>query len=140
MLEDGDVLELSEKSGKIVDKVTSSNVYVDGLSVGDIGSVVLRDRKMLSKDGIVMVIIALNRQTGKLVGRPDIISRGFIDSKESRDMIEESRDLVARVLDHGGARPAEWGFINTKVRDTLNKFYYEQTRRRPMVLPFMVKV
>ncbi len=140
LLEDGDVLELSEKSGKIVDKVTSSNVYVDGLSVGDIGSVVLRDRKMLSKDGIVMVIIALNRQTGKLVGRPDIISRGFIDTKESRDMIEESRNLVARVLDHGGARPADWSFINAKVRDTLNKFYYEQTRRRPMVLPFMVKV
>jgi len=140
VLEDGDVLELNPKSGKITGKVTSSNVYVDGLSVGDIGSVVLRDRKMLSKDGIVMVIIALNRQTGKLVGRPDIVSRGFIDTRESRDMIEESRDLVARVLDHGGARPADWSYINTKVRDTLNKFYYEQTRRRPMVLPFMVKV
>lgn len=87
-----------------------------------------------------MVIIAINRQTGKLVGRPDIVSRGFVDTRESRDMIDESRDLVARVLDHGGARPADWGFINTKVRDTLNKFYYEQTRRRPMVLPFMVKV
>ena len=95
---------------------------------------------MLSKDGIVMVIIAINRQTGKLVGRPDIVSRGFVDTRESRDMIEESRDLVARVLDHGGARPADWGFIHPKVRDTLNKFYYEQTRRRPMVLPFMVKV
>jgi len=140
VLEDGDVLELNPNSGRISGKVTSSNVYVDGLSVGDIGSVVLRDRKMLSKDGIVMVIIALNRQTGKLVGRPDIVSRGFIDTKESRDMIEESRDLVARVLDHGGTRPADWGYINTKVRDTLNKFYYEQTRRRPMVLPFMVKV
>ena len=140
VLEDGDILELNPQSGKITGKVASSNVYVDGLSVGDIGSVVLRDRRMLSKDGIVMVIIAINRQTGKLVGRPDIVSRGFVDTRESRDMIDESRDLVARVLDHGGARPADWGFINTKVRDTLNKFYYEQTRRRPMVLPFMVKV
>ncbi len=140
VLEDGDILELNPQSGRITDKVASSNVYVDGLSVGDIGSVVLRDRRMLSKDGIVMVIIAINRQTGKLVGRPDIVSRGFVDTRESRDMIDESRDLVARVLDHGGARPADWGFINTKVRDTLNKFYYEQTRRRPMVLPFMVKV
>jgi len=140
VLEDGDVLELSPQAGKITGKVTASNVYVDGLSVGDIGSVVLRDRRMLSKDGIVMVIIAVNRQTGKLVGRPDIVSRGFVDTRESRDMIEESRDLVARTLDHGGNRPADWGFINTKVRDTLNKFYYEQTRRRPMVLPFMVKV
>ena len=140
VLEDGDILELSPNSGKIVGKVTSGNVYVDGLSVGDIGSVVLRDRKMLSRDGIVMVIIAINRQTGKLIGRPDIISRGFVDITESRDMIEESRDLVARTLDHGRTRPAEWGFINTKVRDTLYKFYYEQTKRRPMILPFMVKV
>jgi ribonuclease J len=115
-------------------------VYVDGLSVGDIGSVVLRDRKMLSRDGIVMVIIAINRQTGKLVGRPDIVSRGFVDTKESRDMIEESRNLVARTLDHGHNRPADWGFISTKVRDVLNKYYYDQTKRRPMILPFMVKV
>ncbi|MFC2041555.1 ribonuclease J [Chloroflexota bacterium] len=140
VLEDGDVLELGSKEGKVTGKVSSSNVYVDGLSVGDIGSVVLRDRRMLSKDGIVMVIIAMNRQTGKLVGRPDIVSRGFVDTRESRDMIEESRNVVARVLDHGGTRPADWGFINTKVRDTLNKYYYDQTRRRPMVLPFMVKV
>jgi ribonuclease J len=140
VLEDGDTLELTQQSGKITDKITSSNVYVDGLSVGDIGSVVLRDRKMLSKDGIVMVIIAINRQTGKLVGRPDIVSRGFVDTRESKDMIEESRDVVARALDHGGTRPADWGFINTKVKDTLNKYYYDQTRRRPMVLPFMVKV
>ncbi|MFC2048215.1 ribonuclease J [Chloroflexota bacterium] len=140
VLEDGDILELSPQVGKRTGKVTSGNVYVDGLSVGDIGSVVLRDRKMLSRDGIVMVIIAVNRQTGKLIGRPDIFSRGFVDTKESRDMLEESRDVVARVLDHGGTRPADWGFTNTKVRDTLNKFYYEQTRRRPMVFPFMVKV
>ncbi|MFC1965498.1 ribonuclease J [Chloroflexota bacterium] len=140
VLEDGDALEISPREGKVTGKVSSSNVYVDGLSVGDIGSVVLRDRRMLSNDGIVMVIIAMNRQTGKLVGRPDIVSRGFVDTRESRDMIEESRNVVARVLDHGGTRPADWGFINTKVRDTLNKYYYEQTRRRPMVLPFMVKV
>jgi len=140
MLEDGDVLELNPQTGKVTGKVASSNVYVDGLSVGDIGGVVLRDRRMLSKDGIVMVIIAVNRQTGKLVGRPDIVSRGFVDTRESREMLDASRDVVAHVLDHGGVRPADWGFINTKVKDTLNKFYYEQTRRRPMVLPFMVKV
>ena len=140
LLEDGDILNISPQAGKITGKVSSSNVYVDGLSVGDIGSVVLRDRRMLSKDGIVMVIIAVNRQTGKIVGRPDIISRGFVDTRESKDMLDESCDLVARVIDHGGDRPSDWGFINTKVRDTLNKFYYQQTRRRPMVLPFMVKV
>ncbi len=140
VLEDGDILELSPQSAKVTGKITSGNVYVDGLSVGDIGTVVLRDRKMLSRDGIVMVIIAINRQTGKLVGRPDIVTRGFVDTRESRDMLEESRDLVARTLDHGGERPADWGFINNKVRDILNRFYYEQTQRRPMIFPFMVKV
>jgi ribonuclease J len=140
VLEDGDKLELNPQSGKITDKITASNVYVDGLSVGDIGSVVLRDRRMLSKDGIVMVIIAVNQETGKLIGKPDIVSRGFVETRESREMIEESRDIVAEVLDHGNDRMADWSFVNTKVRDTLNKYYYEQTRRRPMVLPFMVKV
>ena len=140
ILEDGDILEISPEGGKITGKVTSGNVYVDGLSVGDIGTVVLRNRRMLSRDGIVVVIIAVNKQTGKLVGRPDIVSRGFVDTRESKDMIDGSRDLVARALDHSGDRPTEWSFVNTKVRDILNKYYYEQTKRRPMILPFMVKV
>jgi len=140
VLEDGDVLELGPQVGRVAGKVSSGNVYVDGLSVGDIGSVVLRNRRMLSRDGIVVVIITINKQTGRLMGRPDIVSRGFVDTRESRDMIEESREVVANVLAHGGRRPAEWSFINAKVRDTLHKFYYEQTKRRPMVLPFMVKV
>jgi ribonuclease J len=140
VLEDGDILELSQGSGKIAGKVTSGNVYVDGLGGGGIGNVVLRDRRMLSRDGIVMVIIAINRQTGKLIGRPDIISRGFVDTREDRDMIEKSRDLIAKALDHGRNRPADWGFISTKVRDILNRFYYDQIKRRPMILPFIVKV
>ncbi len=140
LLEDGSILELTRESGRVVGKVTSGNVYVDGLSVGDVDSVVLRNRRMLSRDGIVVVIITIDKQTGKLVGRPDIVSRGFVDTRESKDMLEESRELVARVLDHSGSRPAEWSFIHSKVRDVLNKFYYEQTKRRPMVLPFIVKV
>jgi ribonuclease J len=140
LLEDGDVLELGQWSGKVTGKVSSGNVYVDGLSVGDVGTVVLRDRRMLSRDGIVMVIITVNRQTGKLVGRPDIVSRGFVDTREAKDMLEESRDIVARSLDHSGVRPADWSFIYAKVRDILHKFYYDQTKRRPMILPVMVKV
>ena len=140
VLEDGDILELDSQSGKITGKVASGNVYIDGLSVGDVGSVVLRDRQMLSRDGMVVVIIAIHKQTGKLVGRPDIVSRGFVDTREARDMIEASRDLVARALDHGRDRPAEWSYINAKIRDVLHKFYYDQTKRHPMILPFMVKV
>ncbi len=140
VLEDGGILELTPNSGRIAGKVTSGNVYVDGLSEGGLGDVVLRDRKMLSRDGIVMVIIAINQQTGKLIGQPDIISRGFVDARESKELLEQSRDLIAKALDHGRNRPADWGFISTKVKDILNKFYYQQVKRRPMILPFMVKV
>ena len=140
VLEDGDILELNAQNAKVSGKVGSGNVYVDGLSVGDAGGVVLRTRRMLSRDGIVVVIIAVNRQSGKLVGRPDIVTRGFVDTRESRDMMNESRELLAKTLDHGSGRVAEWGFINTKVKDTLEKFYYKKTKRRPMILPFMVKV
>jgi ribonuclease J len=142
ILEDGDILELNANSGRVVGKVASGNVYVDGLSVGDIGGVVLRNRRMLSRDGMVVVIIAINQQSGRLVGRPDIVSRGFVDieSVESNQMLKESCDLVAGVLDHEGERLAEWGSVNNRVRDTLNRFYYERTKRRPMILPVMVKV
>ncbi len=140
VMEDGDVLSLTAESAKKDGKVSSGNVYVDGLSVGDIDGVVLRNRRMLSKDGIVVAIIALNRQTGKLVGRPDIVTRGFVDTREFKEMIDESRDLLAKVLDHSSSRATEWSFVNAKVRDTLDKFYYERTKLRPMILPFMVKV
>ncbi|MDD4859567.1 MAG: ribonuclease J [Dehalococcoidales bacterium] len=140
VMEDGQVLEIGAQSAKINGKIGSGNVYVDGLSVGDIDGVVLRNRRMLSKDGIVVVIITVNRQTGKVVGRPDIVTRGFVDTREFNDMIEQSRDVLAQTLDHGGARAADWTFLNTKVKDTLEKFYYQQTKRRPMILPFMVKV
>ncbi len=140
VLEDGDILELNANSAKKNGKVSSGHVYVDGLSVGDIGGVVLRTRRMLSRDGIVVVIIAVNQQTGKIVGRPDIVTRGFIDERDFSGIIEQSRELLVKTLDHSGARNIEWSFINSKVRDTLDKFYYDRTKRRPMILPFMVKV
>jgi ribonuclease J len=140
VMEDGDILEINPQSAKVNGKVSAGNVYVDGLSVGDIDSVVLRNRRMLSKDGIVVAIIAINRQTGKIVGRPDIVTRGFVDTRKFKDIIEESRDLLAKTLDHTSAGNAEWSYINNKVKDALEKFYYERTKRRPMILPFMVKV
>jgi ribonuclease J len=140
VMEDGDVLEMSAAAAKINGKVNTGHVYVDGLSVGDIGGVVLRTRKMLSRDGIVVVIVALNKQTGELVGRPDIVSRGFMDPQEFDNLVEESRDVLVKTLAHIDHRATEWSFINSKVRDTLDKFYYDRTKRRPMILPFMVKV
>ena len=140
ILEDGDVLSLNATSARLEGKVNSGHVYVDGLSVGDIDGVVLRTRRMLSRDGIVVVIIAVNGQTGKLVASPDIVTRGFVDTREFKDMMDESRALLSATLDHGSGHIAEWGLINTKVKDTLEKFYYNKTKRRPMILPFMVKI
>ena len=82
----------------------------------------------------------MNRQTGRLVGTPDIVTRGFIDTVAFKELMDESRQLLATTLDHGGGRIPEWSFINTKVKDTLEKYYYDKTKRRPMILPFMVKV
>ena len=98
VMEDGDILELNAQSARIAGKINAGNVYVDGLSVGDVGNVVLHDRRMLSRDGIAVVVVAVNKDTGQLVGRPDIVSRGFVDTRESREMIEKSRDFLAESL------------------------------------------
>ncbi len=140
VMEDGEILEISPTTAKINGKVSTGHVYVDGLSVGDIGGVVLRTRKMLSRDGIVIVILAVNKQTGKLVGPLDIVSRGFMDLQDFEGLVAESREALIKALDHSGSRATEWSFINSKVRDTLERFYYDRTKRRPMILPFMVKV
>jgi ribonuclease J len=94
----------------------------------------------LSRDGIVVVIIAIDKKIGKVIGRPDIVSRGFVDTKEGETILERGRDLVATTLDHNDGRPLEWSFINTKVKDTLSRFFYEQTRRRPMILTTTLEV
>jgi len=140
VLENGDVLELDQQGARIATKISSSYVYVDGLGVGDIGQVVLRDRRALARDGILVVIIALDERTGKVVGQPDIVSRGFVDMRESEALIEATRELVVKVLDRGGDHSADWGYVNAKVKDTLSKFLYEQTKRRPMILPVAVRV
>ncbi|MFH1486754.1 MAG: ribonuclease J [Chloroflexota bacterium] len=140
VLEDGDVLELGARSGKVVGRVSSNSVYVDGLGVGDIGSVVLRDRRLLSRDGFLVVIIAVDKKLGTIMGRPDVVSRGFVDPKEEEGLLEECRDLVVKALDRGGEHLAEPSFVNTKVKDTLSKFLYSQTKRRPMILPVVTEV
>jgi ribonuclease J len=140
ILENGSILELDHEKGKVVGKLPAGNVYVDGLVMGDLASVILRDRKLLSRDGIVVVIIAIDKENGKVVGRPDIVSRGFVDMKEGEAILEQGRDLVKATLGHSDGRPLEWSFINVKVKDTLSKFFYEQTRRRPMILTTAVEV
>ncbi|MCL2149748.1 MAG: ribonuclease J [Dehalococcoidia bacterium] len=140
VMEDGEVLEIDQEGGRIAGKVTTGNVYVDGLSVGDVDGMVLRSRRMLSRDGIVVAIVALNKQTGKLVGRPEIVSRGFIDMDESREMVEGARDLLTQTLSNRRTHSVERGYVENETKNALDKYFYDQTKRRPMILPVLVQV
>jgi len=140
VLEDGDVFELDREEGRVTGKVVSGNVYVDGLSVGDVGGMVLRSRRMLSRDGIVVAIVPINKQTGKLVGRPEIVSRGFIDIEESWEMVDGARNLLIRLMDQKQAHSTERGHMENEIKGALDKYFYDQTKRRPMILPVLLHV
>jgi len=140
VMEDGNILELDKDKAKITGKVPSGNIYVDGLVMRDLAGVILRDRKLLSRDGIVVVFIGIDKKSGKIIGRPDIVSRGFVDMREGKNILEQGRDLVANTLGRSGRHPLESSFINTKVKETLGGFFYEQTRRRPIILTTTMEV
>lgn len=140
VMENGDILELEPNKGRIISRLPSENVYVDGLVMGDLAGVVLRDRKLLSRDGIVVVMVAIDKNTGTIIGRPDMVSKGFVDTKDGEFILEQGRDLVAASLGHSGKHTVERSSINTKIRETLGKFFYEKTRRRPMILTTTIEV
>jgi ribonuclease J len=139
ILTDGDVLEINDRGAEFGDRIEADYVYVDGLGVGDIDHVVLRDRKHLASDGMVVVILAMDKQTGRVAGRPEVVSRGFVDMDESDDLIDRTRDRVLSTLE-GADHIVEWGAVHTKVKEAVAKFLYDETRRRPMVLPVAVEV
>lgn len=130
VLNDGDVLELDGRGARQAGHVPADYVYVDGLGVGDIDHVILRDRHHLATDGMVVVILAIEKSTGRVVGRPEVVSRGFVDIEESEDLMERTRDMVVACLE-GAEHIAEWGVVNTKVKDAIGQFLYDETRRRP---------
>jgi len=134
------VLELTPAAGQVVARVPAGNVYVDGLSVGDVGPVVLRDRQVLARDGVVVVIVPLDKQTGRLVGRPDVVSLGFVEMEQSHALVEDTRQLVEELVGHHRGALARGGGLRTQLKEALGKFYYQRTRRRPIVLPFTMEV
>jgi len=139
--ENGMVLEFDRRSGRIAGRVTAGRVLVDGLGVGDVGNVVLRDRRQLSQDGILIVVITVNRESGTMMAGPDIVSRGFVYVRESEKLMEEARLKVRDALEKCNNRGiSEWAAIKSQVRDVLSKFLYEKTRRRPMILPIIMEV
>ncbi|MBI2935281.1 MAG: ribonuclease J [Chloroflexi bacterium] len=140
VLENGDVLHLTSEEGKVIERVSSGNIYVDGLHLWDPKSVVLRDRQALSREGVVVVILTVNQHSGELVGEPEIVSSGFVDIEQHGDLIRRSAQVVLEALDHQRASPLEWSYVNTKVKETLGTFLYNETRRRPMILPVSVRV
>ncbi|MEW6274113.1 MAG: ribonuclease J [Bacillota bacterium] len=139
--ENGQVLEFTRRSGRVAGRVTAGRVLVDGLGIGDVGNIVLRDRRQLSQDGILIVVVTINRDSGLVMAGPDIVSRGFVYVRESEKLLEEAREKVRSALDKCSEQGvSEWGAIKSQVRETLGKFLYEKTRRRPMVLPIIMEV
>lgn len=132
----GQVLEFGPDWGRLGSQVTEGYVLVDGLGVGDVGSVVLRDRHLLSRDGFVVVVLAVDADTGQVLEGPDIITRGFVYIRESGDLIKDAAQCVLEALEYGGPKAS----LNAKIKDSLGTFLYDQTKRRPMILPVVMEV
>ncbi|WP_405378418.1 ribonuclease J [Phascolarctobacterium sp.] len=139
--ENGSVIELTKNSIGITGKVPSGKVLVDGLGVGDVGNIVLRDRRQLSQDGIMIVVVTIDKESCHVVSGPDIVSRGFVYVREAEGLMDEARDKVQLALERCEENGvSEWSTIKSTVRDSLGRFLYERTRRRPMILPIIMEI
>ena len=137
----GKVLELTPSSMKEIGSVTAGRILVDGLGVGDVGSIVLRDRKHLSEDGLIVAVATIDSKDGHIIAGPDIISRGFVYVRESEKLIEEAKNIVYNILTKcSKSSVREWGTIKSQVRDELSRYLYEKTKRNPMILPVLMEV
>lgn len=134
-------VEFTSEGVQMRDRVVSGQVFVDGLGVGDVGNIVLRDRRQLSTDGILIVVVTMNKQLGKIVAGPDIVSRGFVYVRESEELMEEAR-LKAKDAIEGclTQNVSDWGAIKSAIRDSLNRYVWEKTKRRPMILPIIMEI
>ena len=142
LTEIGDVVAFGEDGARREEPISSGSMLVDGLTIGEVTNVVLRDRRRLAADGVLFVSVTLDRETGELLSGPDFVTRGFLqsDSDEADDLFDEARDRVTRALGGDDRRQPDIGYLVGKIRDTLNSFVYERTRRRPMILPVITEV
>lgn len=141
MMETGKVLELTSNSAKVNGSVTSGRILVDGLGVGDVGSIVLRDRKLLSQDGLIVVVITTEKESGQVVAGPDIISRGFVYVREAEDLMEHAREIIKKTLQKcEGKNKNDWGAKKGLIKDDLRDYLYEKTKRKPMILPIIMEI
>ena len=136
----GDVLEYKNKHMSAAGSVPADNIMIDGIGVGDIGNIVLRDRKVLSDDGIFVVVVTIDRKQKKIVSAPQITSRGFVYIKASRDLIKESADTTSEIVEkHLHSDDFEWSKLKQDIRDQLSRYLFEQTKRRPVILPVIME-
>ena len=142
LTEIGDVVAFGEDGARREEPISSGSVLVDGLTIGEVTNVVLRDRRRLAADGVLIVSVTLDRETGELLSGPDFLSRGFLqaDSNDTDELFHEARERIAQALGGGDRRRPDIGYLVGKLRDTLNSFVYERTRRRPMILPVITEV
>ena len=141
LMRSGDVVEISEASAKIVDHVPAQGILVDGLGVGDVGNIVLRDRQHLSENGLIIIVVTLEKYSNQVLSGPDIVSRGFVYVRESENLMEEARDVVNDALDRCiDANVTDWGKIKTEIKDTLSEYLWKKTKRNPMILPIIMEV
>ncbi len=141
LAENGQILEFTAKTGTVGGRVTAGRILIDGLGIGDVGNIVLRDRKQLSQDGILIVVVTINKAENALIAGPDIVSRGFVYVREAEKLMDESREIVKTVLDKCFDRKiTDWASIKSQVRDTLGKQLYEKTGRRPMIIPIIMEI
>ncbi len=137
----GDVVELTRESGQIKDAVPVGAVMIDGSGVGDIGSVVLKDRKLLSEDGLFTVVMVLNKRTGEMMAPPEVLSRGFVYVKDSEELINGAKAIVAELAaQFAKAHRSEWSSIKNNIRSSLRNYLYKETGRRPMILPISIDI
>jgi ribonuclease J len=140
-METGSVLELSKRSGRIAGSVVSGNVLVDGGGVGEIGSAVLRERRLLSQEGIFAVMIAINKETGVLAAEPEVISKGFVFAKESEELIEEAKAAAKEQAQaFAVSSRAEWGTVKTLVKSAIKSSLYSKTKRVPLIMLTVIEV
>ena len=140
ILHSGDVLELSEQSSRIIGKVPTGEILVDGLGVGDVGNIVIRDRQRLAEDGIVVVVLTLEAYTNRLLAGPDIISRGFVYVREAESLMEEANQVTAdAVFSCLDRNVSDWSKIKAEIKDALSDFIWKRTQRRPMILPIIME-
>src|SRR5262249_12255911 len=138
--EDGDIVEVTPESVKVTDHVPCGNVFVDGLGVGDVGEIVLRDRQVLAQDGILMVVLTVDKETGHPLAGPDIVSRGFVYMRDAEELLESAREHVLESFIGLNGHSSDWSFVKDKIKYTLSEFLYGQTHRRPMILPVVMEV